>query len=487
MSGRLLNTRYIMACLFVFFSISGCSLIAIEETLAGNDYYISPTGDDTAGDGLIGTPWATLKKAEASISAGDTVYCRGGTYLNHPRVKWDVVGTSISPITVKAYPGETPVFSSQGAGLFIAVRGVGWVTFDGLEVKGYKNAFNTRGLPYVDDTADTVTDYAENITIRNCYMHDTDSHGIYVSAGSKNIVINNNVIEDVAEFGIHNWHNPGADGLEVYNNLLINCKNNFAIGAWDGKNIKIYNNTVIGGFEGLSIYQNKTPSNYEIIVKNNIFYLPTLYVIHERYEDGSASNITFDNNVFYKPSGTFAYWNHAKVETLSASQTISGGIANSNKSDPLFANVDNGNYDLKRNSPAIDTGAFTDTSNYDYDGNPRPHGFGHDIGAYEASFLLSNSGAKSVSRVGSVRNTINASLVSGTQQSISYSTSGLPPGATASFTPAYCTPEFDSDCTTTLKIRTSFSSTTPKGEYTITVLGTTGEITKRTSFVLTVK
>ncbi|MCP4372933.1 MAG: hypothetical protein GY797_33230, partial [Deltaproteobacteria bacterium] len=374
-----IKTKFII-WFFVVLSVSGCLLITTKVAFAGETYYIAPTGDNITGNGSKGNPWATLTKAEASISAGDTVYCRGGTYLYHPRVDWNVVGKSTSPITVKAYTGETPVFSSPGSGLFIAVRGAGWVTFDGLEVNGYKNAFNTRGLPYVDDTADTVTDYAENITIRNCYVHDTKEHGFYISAGSKNIVINNNIIEDTADFGIHNWHNPGADGLEIYNNILINCFNNFAVGAWDGKKIKIYNNTVIGGLEGLSIYQNSTPSNYKIIVKNNILYLPTHYVIHERYGNGSA-NLTSDNNIFYKPSGTFAWWEGAKVATLSAWQSTSGGDANSINSDPLFIN--SATFRLKSSSPAINTGTSSGAPAYDYGGTNRPQGAGVDIGAYE--------------------------------------------------------------------------------------------------------
>ena len=43
-------------------------------------YYISPTGNDTTGDGTIGTPWATISKAHTSASNGDTIICLAGTY-----------------------------------------------------------------------------------------------------------------------------------------------------------------------------------------------------------------------------------------------------------------------------------------------------------------------------------------------------------------------------------------------------------------------
>ena len=44
------------------------------------DWYIDPAGNDTTGDGSIGTPYLTISKCHSVGSGGDTVYCRGGTY-----------------------------------------------------------------------------------------------------------------------------------------------------------------------------------------------------------------------------------------------------------------------------------------------------------------------------------------------------------------------------------------------------------------------
>src|SRR5438094_205978 len=89
-----------------------------------------------------------------------------------------------------------------------------------------------------------------------------------------------------------------------------------------------------------------------------------------------------------------------------------------------------------------------------------------DLGAPSAfNFALTNGGSKSVSQGASVANTINAALVSGTAQSVAFSASGLPTGATASFSPTGCSPT----CSTTLNISTT--SSMPPGTYTITVIG----------------
>jgi hypothetical protein len=96
------------------------------------------------------------------------------------------------------------------------------------------------------------------------------------------------------------------------------------------------------------------------------------------------------------------------------------------------------------------------------------------------SFSLSNSGNKSVTAGSSVTNSISTSLSSGSTQAVTFSASGLPTGATASFSSPSCSPA----CSSTLTINTTTS--TPAGNSTITVTATGGGITKTTTFSLTV-
>jgi len=100
--------------------------------------------------------------------------------------------------------------------------------------------------------------------------------------------------------------------------------------------------------------------------------------------------------------------------------------------------------------------------------------------ALEFDFSLSSSGGISASQGSSGWNTITVTLTSGETQSVILSASGLPEGATASFTPSSGNPTFTSNCTI------STSSSTPTGSYTVTVYGTGGELTRTTTFTLTV-
>src|SRR2546428_6104661 len=95
-------------------------------------------------------------------------------------------------------------------------------------------------------------------------------------------------------------------------------------------------------------------------------------------------------------------------------------------------------------------------------------------------FSLSNGGNKTVVQGQSVSNTITATLVSGTAQSVSFSASGLPTGATASFSPASCSPT----CSSTVTLTTSAS--TPTGSSTITLTRAPGSLSHTTTFTLTV-
>src|SRR4029077_17903841 len=96
------------------------------------------------------------------------------------------------------------------------------------------------------------------------------------------------------------------------------------------------------------------------------------------------------------------------------------------------------------------------------------------------NFSISNSGNGSVTAGTAVTNTITTTLTSGSTQMTSFSASGFPTGATASFSLNSCSPS----CSTALTIATSTS--TPAGTYTITATGTGGGITKATNFSLTV-
>jgi len=121
---------------------------------------------------------------------------------------------------------------------------------------------------------------------------------------------------------------------------------------------------------------------------------------------------------------------------------------------------------------------------YDGDGRNSHYGYGAlsarlVLGATAAlDYALSSTGPIRVVPGSSGSSTITVTPVAGSTPSISFSVSGLPTGATASFDPALCV----GPCSTTLVIRAAAS--TPSGTYPITVTGQ--PLGRQTTFTLLV-
>ncbi len=76
-------------------------------------YYISPTGNNGA-PGTISQPWATISyamSANSPVTAGDTVYVRGGIY--NEKVTINKNGTPGNIITLSSYPGENAILDGS--------------------------------------------------------------------------------------------------------------------------------------------------------------------------------------------------------------------------------------------------------------------------------------------------------------------------------------------------------------------------------------
>jgi hypothetical protein len=78
-------------------------------------YFVDPNGNDTTGDGSIGSPFKTIPHALGLVVAGDTIYLCGGTHPYSSTINIDINGTPDSKFYLFAYPGERPVldFSSM--------------------------------------------------------------------------------------------------------------------------------------------------------------------------------------------------------------------------------------------------------------------------------------------------------------------------------------------------------------------------------------
>ena len=209
--------------------------------------YVGPAGSD-ANDGTIGHPFATIQHAVNAGTAGQTIYVRGGTYP--PFAFYGSHGASGSPLTVAAYPGETPIVDGAGTpGNVIDIKGgASFVTVRGLQVQGGPADNNHAGV--------MVEGCSHDISIENALVTNNGAFGVRVygsgCSGAMNVVVDGNTIQ-------HNGTGIRLDydslGNKITGNELINndrmLVNDATPGNDNGANAiqfyKTYGSTLVSG------------------------------------------------------------------------------------------------------------------------------------------------------------------------------------------------------------------------------------------------
>ncbi len=95
-------------------------------------YIVDPVdGSDALAGTSTGTAWRTLNKAKTTVVAGDTVQLRTGNYDESITIARS--GTSASPITWMAFPGEIPVWrGTAGTYPLLNISNFSYNIFDGI-------------------------------------------------------------------------------------------------------------------------------------------------------------------------------------------------------------------------------------------------------------------------------------------------------------------------------------------------------------------
>lgn len=295
------------------------------------DYYVSKTGSDS-NPGTEVLPWKTIQKAAGTLTAGDTVYIKAGTY--NERVVPKNSGGSGNYITYTAYPGDTVTIDGAGVSLpsgwggLLDISGKNHIKISGLRVMNAGPDDNNQGI---------LVDECYYIVIENNYTYNTVSSGIGVW-NSSNVIIDNNEVELACNdgeqecltvavtdtFEIRNNHvhhgGPGTNGAEgidakdgssngkIYNNHVHHLNRlGIYVDAWDKHtyNIEIYGNLVhdIDGNDGFTLASESGGLLENISIYNNIAYnCDTIGFGISRNGDSPThpmKNISVVNNTFY--------------------------------------------------------------------------------------------------------------------------------------------------------------------------------------------
>ncbi len=314
--------RSILCVLFVAMTLSLLTPYFLTTPVsAAGSYYVSTSGSNS-NPGTLSQPWKTIQKAADTVTAGDTVYIRGGTY--HEKVTFsDVQGTASSWITFSSYNNEDVIVDAYGLsgsydGIIQIKDGCSYIRITGLELKRTAN----HGV-FVQGGE------INHIRIDHCVIHDCESSGIYCySEGQptkyvRNVEFDYNTVYDVNNgrsystssispqeaisfsnvqgFNIH--HNTlssfGKEGIDVKSGSNTGSIHHNTISTslaspafqWDynhigiyvdgyvrkNHDITVYSNTVTGyGGLGIAIGAESGGSIEDISVYNNVIALSHL-------------------------------------------------------------------------------------------------------------------------------------------------------------------------------------------------------------------
>ena len=111
---------------------------AFSSAASAADYYVSPSGNDANNGTSVSSAWRTIAKANGVLRAGDTLYMRGGEYVDDPIVPGPS-GRAGSPIVYTAYQTERPVLTSNrvlGLADAILLRNISYVVVQRVAVDG---------------------------------------------------------------------------------------------------------------------------------------------------------------------------------------------------------------------------------------------------------------------------------------------------------------------------------------------------------------
>ena len=233
------------------FSITRALLAAASCFVPGTEaaeYYVS-TGGVNTNPGTLALPWRTIQKAADSVTAGDIVNIRAGTYSERVSIS-NKDGTLALPIVFQKYSGDagaavidqTGQTPPNGLSALLSIQNSDHITLKYLEFANYKTfGTNTQQRAQLP-VGIHITGDGNGIQIRDCKVHNIwqssatlnnfDANGFGIAVyGSAAAPIDNLVIDGCEVFTLRTGAsesiaiNGNATNFRVTNNRVHDCNN----------------------------------------------------------------------------------------------------------------------------------------------------------------------------------------------------------------------------------------------------------------------
>ena len=407
----------------------------------GELYYLDVNGDDS-NNGSKFKPWKSLRSAVSKVKPGDTILINPGRYIEKKQISIRISGKKDMPIVIRGNGKGAFIDSSEcPKGNGFEIHFVNHIIIENLTICASK-VKGSRGIRFTHSNGSTIrnnTVYGAGHANFFCSLSNNISFegneayngriGIYVADSSDYVIVKNNVLHGNSSIGLHmnGDRHSGRDGTLSYalveNNIIY--ENDTGINC-DGVTESIFRNNLIYGNRkrGIAFFKGDgaVPSNDNSVIHNTIFMPEGAYYAiglnYGAYQNKFFNNIivtegnvpcfsttgkahelkiSSDYNLFSK-NGTIweiedAAYRFGKLEkmirkNLNAVSRFVKGDRNDRHSlqaevGKIFANYQNGNFNLKSTSPAIGRGTLKHSYGKDLKGNIRPKNTLPDLGAYE--------------------------------------------------------------------------------------------------------
>jgi hypothetical protein len=272
-------------------------------------YYVSPgSGNDTTGDGTIGTPWATVQKALNTITRnatdGDQINIQSGaadTLTATLSLATYGTPTAAAPLVIRGYTsaaGDGGQGVISGAATYQVINGGGvthWIDMRLYNSGAAKVASLSDGSRMVRCQVDTSTVATDILTMGNgCWLINCRLYDSQVTVGSLTLVYGCYFRSDGtglvgSNSGVMFLHNlvrltgTGGNGIwPVYPGNIINNTVDHAgtstnakgivLGNSAGRGHQVVMNNLITNFSGSGAIGISDLYNAPILVANNAFY-----------------------------------------------------------------------------------------------------------------------------------------------------------------------------------------------------------------------
>ena len=294
------------------------------------NYYVSANNGSDSNNGSETTPFQTINRAISFVNPGGTIFVMNGTYQNNGYGTVDTAtntnmnnnhvvtinksGSEGAYITLKNYPGHSPLIQFDGRGGIVISNNMNYIIIEGFEVVGpgasitYAEAYANREYKVL-----AASDPNDDINYNHTYF---SGKGIWGGYGAHHhIIIRNNIVHDTPGSGIRfndsdhitieynevyntTWWTSSASSAVVFAETIASSE------ADNGTDVKmvIRGNLVYNNWNRIPFYVTQLPDNsgntnpnYGTASYNNILDGQGLYVT--RSDDNYYGTFLFENNV----------------------------------------------------------------------------------------------------------------------------------------------------------------------------------------------